>query len=333
MPNLNEQTIVANTGLKLPVLGLGVATQGNLFTEFSDAEARAVFAAAWQAGIRYFDTAPWYGLGLAEQRVGKFLREKNNYVLSSKVGWLLREDVSSYQAHSVVTRDASGFKTLTPYSAVYDASYDGFMRSFEESLERLGVNTIDILYIHDPDAVKTNVKGVMASGYKALAELREQNVVKAIGVGMNQWEMPLEFVRAGDFDVVLLAGRYTLLEQQALPLLNYCAAHGVKVVIGGVYNTGLLANPVPEARYNYHPAPEEMLERALELKTMCESYGVSLKAAALQFPLRHPAVASVLMAVENATQLNENLEAFRQPIPVELWQRLEQEGLIQGRIK
>jgi D-threo-aldose 1-dehydrogenase len=327
LPNLKDKTIVAETELELPVLGLGVATQGNLFREFSNDEATDVFEAAWNAGLRYFDTAPWYGLGLAEKRVGNFLQSKKDYVLSSKVGWLLREDVSSYPAHRVVKRNDFGFKTATPYNAVYDASYDGFMRSFEESLERLGVNSIDILYIHDPVPAELSVKEMMMTGGRALLELREQGVVKAIGVGMNQWQMPLEFVQTGLLDTVLLAGRYTLLEQNALPLLSYCAKHHIAVVIGGVFNSGLLANPQPQATYNYAAVPEEVLQRSLILKEVCESFGVPLKAAALQFPLRHPAVASVLTAAQTVRQLEENLEAFNHWVPSELWK-----GLVEHRL-
>jgi D-threo-aldose 1-dehydrogenase len=323
VPDLKETNQVANTGLELGLLGLGVATQGGLLGEVTDTQARAVFAAAWEAGIRYFDTAPWYGLGLAEDRLGKFLQGKKDYLLSSKVGWLLCKNKAPYPTNSTHT-----LETATPYKAVYDASYDGFLRSFEESLKRLGVSNLDILYIHDPDAVGITVKDVMSGGGKALVELRQQGVIKAIGVGMNQWEMPLEFVQTGAFDMVLLASRYTLLEQQALPLMNYCAEHDVSVVIAGVYNTGLLANPQAGAPYNYAAVPPPMLERALKLKNVCEAYGVSLKAAALQFPVQHPAVVSVLTASRTVHQLAENLEAFRNPVPFELWKELEHHQLL-----
>jgi D-threo-aldose 1-dehydrogenase len=317
--------------MQLSPLGFGAATQGGLFQSVSEAEANAVFQTAWDAGLRYFDTAPWYGFGQSELRLGHFLRGKHDYVLSSKVGRLLREGIPPHPSQL----DSDGtpvFKTDTPYNVTYDYSYDGVMRSFEESLERLGVDRIDILFLHDPDILGLSVKEVMNGGYKALHELRQQGVVRAIGAGMNQWQMPLEFAQAGEFDLFLLAGRYTLLDQSSMPFMDYCAKHQIGVVVGGVYNSGLLANPQPGAHYDYGEAPEEMLQRALRIKAVCGRFDIDLKAAAIQFPQAHPAVASVLTAARSIGQLEQNLAAFHQPIPLEFWQALYQEGLLDEAI-
>jgi D-threo-aldose 1-dehydrogenase len=291
----------------------------------------AVFKAVWEAGIRYFDTAPWYGFGLSELRLGRFLQGQKSWVLSSKVGRLLREGIPPHPSQL----DSDGtpvFKTSTPYNVTYDYSYDGCMRSFEESLGRLGVDKIDILFIHDPDVMGLSVKEVMEGSYKALHELREQGMVKAIGAGMNQWEMPLELAQAGEFDLFLLAGRYTLLEQASMPFMDYCAQHRIGVVVGGVYNSGLLANPTQGAHYNYVEVPPLVLQRALSIKAICQGFDLDLKAAAIQFPLVHPATVSVLTAARNVGQLEQNLRAFRQPIPPAFWQALRDEGLLAEEI-
>jgi D-threo-aldose 1-dehydrogenase len=317
--------------MHLSPLGFGAATQGGLFKSVSEADASAVFQTAWDAGIRYFDTAPWYGFGQSELRLGEFLRDRHGYVLSSKVGRLLREGIPPHP--SQLGSDGSPvFKTDTPYNVVYDYSYDGVMRSFEESLKRLGVERIDILFIHDPDILGLSVNEVMSGGYKALHELREQGVVGSIGAGMNQWEMPLTFAQAGEFDLFLLAGRYTLLDQTSMPFMDYCAKQQVGVVVGGVYNSGLLANPQPGAHYDYSEASAEVLQRALQIKTVCGRFNIDLKAAAIQFPQAHPAVASVLTAARSVGQLDQNLDAFRQPIPLEFWQVLYREGLLDEAI-
>jgi len=314
--------------LKLTRLGLGVGTLGGLFAPVSDEASQAVLEAAWEGGIRYYDAAPWYGFGLAEERLGRFLASRSGYVVSTKVGRLLRADApphpSQFDAHGEPV-----FKTPSRLNVVYDYSYDGFMRSLEESLARTGLDRVDILFIHDPDVVQASVRQVMEGGYRALAELREQGVVRAIGAGMNQWEMLLEFAREGDFDVFLLAGRYTLLEQEALrEFLPLCLKKGIGVVIGGVYNSGLLANPRSGAHYNYAEAPSGVLERALRIQAVCHRHGVPLKAAAIQFPLGHPAVVSILTAGRTPEQIEENLSMFQVPIPQDLWAELKAEGLL-----
>lgn len=327
MPDpVETRPLPRNPTLLLSRLGYGTATQGGLFHEVSEADAAAVFGSVWEQGLRYFDTAPWYGYGQAEARIGTFLAGKSGYVVSTKVGRLLRE-VPPHPSQLEADGERS-FKTPSPLNVVYDYSYDGFMHSFEDSLERLGLSRVDIAYIHDPDVTGVSVKEVMNGGYRALHELREQGVLKAVGVGMNSWEQPLEFARAGDFDIFLLAGRYTLLEQGALPFMDLCAQKGIGVVVGGVYNSGLLADPKPGALYDYAPVPPAVLERVWALRAVCDAYGVPLKAAALQFPLAHPAVVSVLTAARSIPHVDDNVAMFRRTIPPALWQDLISAGLL-----
>jgi D-threo-aldose 1-dehydrogenase len=327
MPSATTPIKHQKSGLSFSALGFGAATQGSLYREVSDSEAQAAFECVWNQGLRYFDTSPWYGYGQSEGRLGRFLSDQTGYVLSTKVGRLLRQGVPVHPTQ-LNPQGELEFKSGWPYNVVYDYSYDGIMRSFEESLERLGINQIDILLIHDPDHVGVSVGEIMQGGYKALHELRQQKAVKAIGAGMNQWQMPLEFAKAGDFDLFLLASRYTLLEQSSLEFMNYCAARGIGIVIGGVFNSGLLANPQPGARYDYRAVPEGVLEKALRIQSICQDHGVAIKAAALQFPLGHPAVVSVLMAARSPEQLEQNHRAFEQPIAPALWQELKAQGLI-----
>ena len=331
MPSARDLTPLGRSGLETTQLGFGAATQGGLFEAVSEESARVVFQAAWHAGIRSFDTAPWYGYGQSETRLGQFLRDKSGYTLSSKVGRLLLEGIPPHP--SQLERDGSrGFKTDSPLNVVYDYSYDGVMRSFEASLERLGLERLDTLYIHDPDVIGLDVKTLLEGAGKALAELRDQGLVKAIGAGMNEWEFLLELARDGRFDAFLLAGRYTLLEQTSLPFIDYCAQHEVSVVIGGVYNSGLLANPKVGAHDNYAPVSKGRLERAFALQKVCERHGVPLRAAALQFPLFHPAVSSVLTAARNVQQLEDNVKQFETSIPLELWDDLKRQGLLEDRV-
>ncbi len=328
MPRVTDLSPIGKTGLELGRLSFGAATQGGLFEAVSEESARAVFQSAWDAGIRYFDTAPWYGYGQSETRLGEFLKDKSGFVLSSKVGRVLEPGIPPHP--SQLEKDGSrGFKTDSPLNVRYDYSYEGVMRSFEDSLERMGLERIDTFYIHDPDVLALSVSEVLKGAGKALLELREQGLVRAVGVGMNGWEMPLEFARAGEFDVFLLAGRYTLLEQTSLPFMDYCAARGISVVIGGVYNSGLLASPQPGAFDNYVPVSRERLEKALALNAVCERHGVTLRAAALQLPLAHPAVSSVLCAARTVAQLEDNAEQFEAPIPRQLWDDLRVEGLLE----
>jgi D-threo-aldose 1-dehydrogenase len=295
-------------------LGLGTAPLGGLYEALSDDEGHRVVEAAWDAGIRFFDTAPLYGSGLAEQRLGTVLRTKprDEFVLMTKVGRLLRPDVAPDPDET--------FKGMPPLNPIFDFSYDGVMRSVEESLVRLGMDRVDVLLIHDPD---NDYEEAMTGAYRALDKLRSEGTIKAAGAGMNQNEMLTRFAREGGFDLFLLAGRYTLLDPSgADELLPLCLERGIAVVAGGVFNSGILADPGPGAHYNYRPAPPEMVEKARHFRAICERHGVDLKAAAIQFPLRHPAITAVLTGCRSESELSENLGLFETSLPDELWAEL-----------
>jgi len=274
-----------------------------------------VVEAAWQAGIRFFDTAPLYGHGLAERRLGEVLRTKprNEFVLATKVGRLLREDAPPDPSQS--------YKGVPAVNPVFDFSYDGVMRSVEESLTRLGLDRVDVLHIHDPD---DHFDEALTGAYRALDRLRKEGSIKAVGAGMNQAEMPARFAREADFDCFLLAGRYTLLDRTgALELLPLCEERGIAIIAGGVFNSGILANPGPGATFDYRAAPADLVRQAERLHATCERHGVELKAAAIQFPLRHPAVASVLTGCRSVAEVEENVRMFQVPIPGALWPELD----------
>ena len=311
--------------LDLPPRGLGAAQLGNLFREFSDDEAAAVVDAAWAVGIRYYDTAPHYGLGLSERRLGAALKERPGAVVSTKVGRLI---VPSPETADRL--DDEGFVVPADRRRVWDFSADGVRRSLEDSLERLGMDRVDVVYLHDPDQHWAEAS---STGVAALIELRDQGVVGAIGVGMNQSAMPAEFVRRHDIDVVLLAGRYTLLDQSALDdLLPLAVERGVRIVAGGVYNSGLLSEawPADGAPYNYSPAPPDLIERARRLAEVCTAHGVDLPTAAVNFPARHPAVASVLVGADTAEQVRVNAARMATPVPDDLWAELDSTGLVRA---
>ena len=304
-------------------LSFGAAAIGNLFTEVSDDDARAAVDAAWDGGIRTFDTAPHYGLGLSERRLGEALRERPRaeYVLSTKVGRIL-EPVSG----PVEGKDDQGFDVPAAYTRRFDFSGDGVRRSVEDSLGRLGLDHIDIAYLHDPD---NHVEQALSEAYPALEKLRAEGVLGAIGVGMNQSAVPTRFVTETDIDVVLLAGRYTLLDETAAEdLLPAAEARGVAIVLGGVFNSGLLADPRAAATYNYEPASAELVRRALDIEEVCAAYEVPLRAAALQFGFTNPAVASALVGVRDAGQVRDCAAMAGVPIPETLWRDLRERGLI-----
>jgi D-threo-aldose 1-dehydrogenase len=297
---------VGRTGLALTRLGFGSAEIGGLYTALTDEAAEAVVRHAWDLGVRYFDVAPLYGSGLAETRLGRVLRTlpRDEFTLSTKVGRLIQPDGS----------------------ATFEYSRDAILRSIEASLGRLGLDRIDILYIHDPD---DHWGAAIGGAYPTLAELRTAGVVGAIGAGMNQSAMLARFVREAEIDVLLCAGRYTLLDQGALDdLLPVCLERSVSVVIGGVMNSGLLADPSPGSHFNYGPVPAEWLDRAMRLKAVCERNGVPLRAAAIQFPLAHPAVVSIAAGVRTPAHLDEYPLFMRRAIPAELWTDLRAEGLV-----
>lgn len=308
-------------GLPLTTFGVGGAQFGNLFRETTDEESAAAVDAAWERGIRYFDTAPHYGLGLSERRMGAALRgrPRDEYVLSTKAGRLL---VDNPEGEGQL--DDDGFIVPATTKRVWDFSRDGVRRSIHESLERLGVDRIDIAYLHDPDE---HWDAASTTGIEALRELREEGVLGAIGVGMNQAEMPAAFIRECDIDVVMLAGRYTLLDRTAeRELLPLAVEHDVAIVAAGVYNSGLLSSPdVPtDARFDYSQAPEALIEGARDMAALCREYGVTLPDAAVQFALRHPAVRSVVLGARTVQHVTSGVERAQVEIPAELWERLDE---------
>lgn len=312
------------TAVQLPVLGFGAAPIGNLYRQVPEQDAVDAVTAAWEGGIRYFDTAPHYGLGLSERRLGIVLagQDRSSYVLSTKVGRLLRPNPSPQGT------DTEGFDVPDDLYRVRDYSRDGVLRSIEESLKRLGTDRIDIVYIHDPDDYWTEA---IEGAAPALTALRDEGVIGAWGAGMNQSHMLHRFVTETDIDVVMLAGRYTLLEQGAAAgLLPACLERQVGVVNVGVFNSGLLSKerPAPDATYNYAPAPPELLDRANLLADICESHGTTLPAAALQFPYRHHAVTSVVLGMRTPDQVKQNLDLAAQTVPESLWDELRDRGLI-----
>ena len=324
---------LGNGGLRFTELGFGAAPLGNLFKAVTEAEAQAVLEAAWAAGVRYFDTAPLYGLGLSETRLNHFLRGKPraDYVLSTKIGRLLR--VATPEA-----RDGIGkWMDVPSRTEIFDYSYDGVMHSLDASLERLGLDRVDVVYAHDLDvfthgseAVKqAKLEEFMTGGYLALVALRDQGVIRAFGAGINEWEPCDWLMQRGEFDIFLLAGRYTLLEQEALGFMDRAAAQGVGVVIGGAYNSGILATgPRPGAMFNYAPAPDAVLAKAARLQAVCEVHGVRLVDAAFRFPLLHPATVTVIPGGQGVDEMASNIRAAAAVIPAALWEALRTEGLI-----
>ncbi|MEX3104109.1 MULTISPECIES: aldo/keto reductase [unclassified Streptomyces] len=304
---------LGRTGVDVTALGFGAAGIGNLFTPLTDEQATEAVTAAWDKGIRYFDTAPHYGLGLSERRLGAALRDRprDGFTISTKVGRLLEP------AEATGDDLAEGFAVPDSHRRVWDFSADGVRRGLESSLERLGLDRVDVVYLHDPD---DHARQAFDEGYPALEKLRSEGVVGAIGAGMNQTAMLTRFVRETDVDVVLCAGRYTLLDRSALTdLLPAAEERGVSVVIGGAFNSGLLADPKPGATYNYTAAPQELLDEALRLKTVADRHGITLRAAALAFCAAHPAVASVLVGARSAAEVVDGAEQFATPVPDAFW--------------
>lgn len=311
---------VRQTPVLVSELGFGGASAGNLYRETSDAEAAGAIQAAWDGGVRYFDTAPHYGLGLSEARLGAALgsRPRPEFVLSTKVGRLL-EDNPSPSGSDVA---AGGFAVPDRLRRRYDYSAAGVRRSLEDSLTRLGLDRVDIVYVHDPDDY---VDEAIAGALPELARMREEGIIGAAGVGMNQWQAPLRMVRETDLDVVMLAGRWTLLDRSGAPLLAECADRGVSVVAAAPFNSGLLAQPWPPdgGLFNYGPAGPALLQRARDLARICHEHGVDLPTAAVQFPLRHPAVVSVVSGMRTAAQAATTVARLTTPVPDDIWAELE----------
>ena len=324
---------IGKTSAEVTNIGFGGAGIGNLYTKVEDASATSCIQASYESGIRYFDTAPLYGHGLSEHRIGSALRERerSSFTLSTKVGRMLRPT----RAEAV---DSSLFPSCLPFVPFFDYSYDAVARSIEDSLQRLGFDRIDIVLIHDVELsthgsqVETDrrFREAMDGGYLVLEKLRAEGVIKAIGCGVNEWQSCERFAKAGDFDCFLLAGRYTLLEQEALDsFLPLCVERNISIVIGGPFNTGILATgPVDGAYYNYVPAPPDILERVRRIQKICEAHATPLPAAALQFPLHHPAIASVIPGSRSAEEVARNIRTFTVNIPDALWADLKSEGLL-----
>jgi len=322
---------LGRTGLQVSILGFGTAPLGDLFLRLDDQTAIDAAARAFELGINLLDTSPLYGYGLSEHRCGTALRRvpRQDVVLCTKVGrWmdpLHRPD------------NRSGFVGGQPHRAVVDYSYDGTMRSVEQSLLRLGTDRLDLLLIHDvdvwthgPGAIEDRFREAMAGAYVALDRLRSQGVVAGIGIGVNEADMCVRFARAGSFDVMLLAGRYSLLEQPALEEFLPLAQHqGIAVLLGGVFNSGILASgAIAGAKYNYQDAPPEILAKVAQIQRVCDGHGVALPTAALHFALGHPAVASVVLGAQSPQEVERNVAALATRVPGALWADLKAEHLL-----
>lgn len=304
-------------------LGLGGAQLGNMYRPLSDRAAERILATAWEEGLRSFDTAPHYGLGLSERRMGRFLRQfpRDDYVLSTKVGRLLVPNPDH-----AGEPDDEGFAVPADTRRVWDFSRDGVRRSLEGSLQRLGLDRVDVAYLHDPEG---HWEQALGEGLPALLELRDEGVVRAVGAGMNIGAHLVELIRGHDVDVVMCAGRYTLLEQDE-ELMAAASERGVGVVIAGVFNSGILARERPgaRARYNYVPAPRSLIQRAEAIAAVCARHGVALPAAALAFPLRHPAVSCVVLGASAPAQVTQAVHHLGAVVPSRLWSDLADAGLL-----
>jgi len=335
MPDRSVATrVLGKTGLSLSELGYGAASLGNLYRAVSDQAAVRALTRASEIGMCYFDTAPFYGFGLSERRLGDYLRKQTDVVVSTKVGRKLRPDRSLRGAQS---RD--GFEQPLPFEAVYDYSRDGILRSHEDSLQRLGLPRVDILFVHDIGSMTHGSKDAhyydqltKGGGLRALEELRDAGTVSAIGIGVNEVEVCRRLLKESPLDVILLAGRYTLLEQAPLKdLFPLCAERGTQLIIGGAFNSGILATGTRSGKtphYNYAPAPPEILARVAAIEDVCDHHGVSLISAALQFPLAHPLVTSVIPGLASAEHVDSMLAIYQARIPGDFWEEMRHRDLI-----
>lgn len=324
---VSEKRKIPRRDVDVTVMGLGCAQMGNLYRVTPYEESKGAFDTAWEHGIRYFDTAPFYGYTRSERRLGTMVteHERSDYTLSTKVGRVMMPD-------DTVGAEEDAYVAPLPFRPVYDYSYDGILRSFEASQQRLGILKPDILYIHDIGTVTHGDRQAHywdqltnGGGFKALAKLRDEGSTGAVGLGVNEWEVVRDAMEIFDIDVAMLAGRYTLLEQDSLTFMDTCASRGVAIVAAGAFNSGILAG---NRKFNYADAPSDILAKVDALHDACDEMGVSLQAAALQFPLAHPACVTVVSGARNAAQLSSNIEWFEQDIPAEFWSELEKRGLI-----
>jgi D-threo-aldose 1-dehydrogenase len=337
---MKKRHFKAPSGATIPFteLGFGSAPIGNLFRAHSNADAAATLNAAWDRGMRYFDTAPLYGLGLSESRLGHFLKDKKrkDYVISTKVGRIM--DVCKPSERTAIGK----FFDTPSRKERFDYTYDGFMRSIEFSLERLGLDSLDILLVHDcdifthgsKDAADHHIKTVLTSGLKALQKLRDEKVIKAFGAGVNEWQVCQTLAEGGDFDLFLLAGRYTLLEQEASlnSFLPLCEKRGLGIILGGPYNSGILATGAkPGAKYNYEAAPKHIMDRVAKIEAVCKSHKVKIAEAALRFPMTHPSVVSVIPGAVSPKEVALNVKTMSAKLPKALWKDLKAQGLVDPR--
>jgi D-threo-aldose 1-dehydrogenase len=324
---------LGNTGVHVTVLGFGGAPLGDLYERLDEGNAIATVEAAHRAGMILFDTSPHYGNGLSELRFGAALRRfpRESFVLSTKVGRRMNPRAPGGSV------GGPGFAGGVPHASVVDYSYDGTMRSFEQSLLRLGLDRIDILLLHDvdvwthgPEMADLRFREAMEGAYRAVHELRGQGAIKAVGLGLNEADTTVRFVKAGDFDCVLLAGRYSLLHQDALDeFLPLAKQKGIGVILGGVFNSGILATGAkPGAHFNYRPAPPEVMDKVAQIERVCEAHGVPIAVAALQFALGAPAVASVILGGVTSEEVERDVKAMQTPVPAGLWSDLKAEGLL-----
>ena len=328
---VSEKLRFGRVDLEVTPFSFGAAPIGNIFTPIDEQTSDAMIQHAWDAGVRYYDTAPMYGHGLSELRCGHSLRWKNRdeFVLSSKVGRILKP-----QKRSAI--DFTPWNNAAPNEMVFDYSYDGTMRAFEDSLQRLALERMDICFIHDIDVFTRGAeqpevfKTAMDGCWRALEKLRNEGTVKAIGVGVNEWEVCYEALKQRDFDCFLLAGRYTLLEQESLDqFLPLCEERHAAIVIGGGFNSGILATGAQKgAKYNYAPAPEDIMQRVAAMEKVCQEYDIPLAAAAMQFVLAHPAIVSFIAGTRTVEQLQKNLDWFTHPIPTPFWSELKRQNLL-----
>jgi D-threo-aldose 1-dehydrogenase len=346
LPTVDARRRVGRTLLEVTALSLGCAGLGGLYRDIAEADARATIDAAWNAGVRLFDTAPYYGYTKSEHYVGAALRERerDSYVLSTKAGRLMRPN-RGLQGRA--PRD--GWAHPLPFEPFYDYTYDGILRSFDDSLQRLGVARIDILLVHDIGPLTHGEQSdhywrqLSEGGFKALDMLRASGAVRAVGLGVNEAGAVLDAMREFDIDCSLLAGRYTLLEQQTLDaLLPECEQRGVSIFVGGAFNSGILARGVRHLReapgsgssalkFNYGDAPQAVIDRVSRIEDVCDAHAVPLRSAALRFPYAHSAVASVLTGASSVDELRQNVESFTTPIPAAFWDALRAEDLLDPR--
>jgi D-threo-aldose 1-dehydrogenase len=327
----SERRPLLRGDLRVPVFGLGCAQLGGLYHAVSDADGARLLESAWQRGVRHFDTAPYYGFTRSERRLGEALSQwpRDEFVLSTKVGRLMRPDDS-------VRSGDCGFSEPLPFRPYFDYSRDGMLRSFDDSLSRLGVSGVDILYVHDIGNATHGARHAsywrqltQGGGFRALEELRRSGAVAAIGLGVNEWQVAQASLDEFDVDCTMLAGRFTLLEQESLPFLDKCSRLGSAVVVAGPYNSGVLAGG---AMFDYFPAPASVRKRVQALREVCSEFALPLTAAALQFPLSHPAVVSCVAGALSDEELRQNLAWFDLPIPLAFWRALRERGLVDDRV-